>query len=171
MDLQSIRGHLYFIGKSFLYSCYHENLYLFFIGCCPIHCDLFEIYCAPPKLGIWTWICRLNFTQRPIFSGLRDPQLKVPFGGLVLRIFTSWKNPSISVGFEPANLGSRGETLPRDHWGRLVIPILYKWIAIIRSKKRHFYSYVRVPSIDKASVRPKSRNVLLNTSPSFRKIF
>ena len=40
--------------------------------CCPIHCDLFKIYCAPPNLGItWTWICRLNFAQRPIFSGLR----------------------------------------------------------------------------------------------------
>ena len=39
----------------------------------------------------------------------RDPQLKVPPGGLVLRIFTSWTNPSISAGFEPANLGSRGE--------------------------------------------------------------
>ena len=42
-------------------------------------------------------------------SQTRDPQLKVPPGGLVLRIFTSWKNPSTSVVFEPANLGSRGE--------------------------------------------------------------
>ena len=74
----------------------------------------------PRILGITrTWICRLNFAQRPIFSGLRffnEPeisesghQLKVPPGGLVLRMFTSWKNPSTSVGFEPANLGSRGE--------------------------------------------------------------
>ena len=40
--------------------------------CCPMHCDLFKIYCAPLNLGITkTWICRLNFTQRPIFSGLR----------------------------------------------------------------------------------------------------
>ena len=39
--------------------------------CCPIHCDLFDIYCAPPNLCITrTWICRLNLTQRPIFSGL-----------------------------------------------------------------------------------------------------
>ena len=45
----------------------------------------------------------------------RDPQLKVPPGGLVLRIFMSWKNPTTSVGFEPANLGSRSSTLPRDH--------------------------------------------------------
>ena len=88
--------------------------------CFPIHCDLFKIYCAPPNLGITrVWICRLNFTRRPIFLGLksltslksqtREPQLKVPSGGHVLKIFTSWKNPSTSAGFEPAHLGSRGE--------------------------------------------------------------
>ena len=33
---------------------------------------LFQINCAPPNLGITrTWIYRLNFAQRPIFSGLR----------------------------------------------------------------------------------------------------
>ena len=31
-------------------------------------------------------------------SQTRDPKLKVSPGGLVLRIFTSWKNPSTSVG-------------------------------------------------------------------------
>ena len=32
----------------------------------------FQIYCAPPNLGITrTWICRINYAQRPIFSGLR----------------------------------------------------------------------------------------------------
>ena len=37
-----------------------------------MHCDLFKIYCAPPNLCITrTWIRRLNFAQRPIFSGLR----------------------------------------------------------------------------------------------------
>ena len=40
--------------------------------CCPIHCDIFKIYCAPTNLGITrTSICRLNFAQRPIFPGLR----------------------------------------------------------------------------------------------------
>ena len=88
--------------------------------CCPMHCDPFEIYYAPPNLGITrTWICRLNFAQKSIFSGLRffnkpeistrDPQLEVSPGGLVLRIFISWKNPLTSVGFEPANLGSWGK--------------------------------------------------------------
>ena len=28
-------------------------------------------YWAPPNLGNRMWICRLNFAQRPIFSGLR----------------------------------------------------------------------------------------------------
>ena len=79
----------------------------------------FQINCAPPNLGIGTWTCRLNFAQRPIFqawysltglkSQTRDPQLKVPPGGLLLRIFTSWKSPSTSAGFESANLGSRDE--------------------------------------------------------------
>ena len=79
----------------------------------------FQIYCAPPNLGIMTWICRIHFVQRPIFqdwgsltslkSQTRDPQLKVPPGGLVLMIFMSCKNPSSSAGFEPVNLGSRGE--------------------------------------------------------------
>ena len=88
--------------------------------CCSMHCNRFKIYCAPSNLGMTgTWICRLNFTQRPIFwawssltslkSQTWDTLLKVPPGGLVLRIFTSWKNPSTSVGFVPANLGSRGE--------------------------------------------------------------
>ena len=39
--------------------------------CCPIHCDIFKIYCDPPNLGIRTWICQLNLAQMPIFSGLR----------------------------------------------------------------------------------------------------
>ena len=42
-------------------------------------------------------------------SQTRDSQLKVPPIGLGLMIFTSWKNPSTSTGFETANLGSRGE--------------------------------------------------------------
>ena len=80
----------------------------------------FQIYCAAPNLGITrTWIYRLNFLRGLIFqawgcltslkSQTRNPQLKVPPGGLVLRIVTSWKNTSTSAGFEPANLGSRSE--------------------------------------------------------------
>ena len=56
-------------------------LYLFVLmGCSllPNALRTFQIYCAPPNLGIRTWICRLNFAQRPIFSGLRffnDPEI------------------------------------------------------------------------------------------------
>ena len=42
-------------------------------------------------------------------SQTRDPQLKVSPPRIVLRIFTSWKNPSTSAGFEPTSLESRGE--------------------------------------------------------------
>ena len=31
----------------------------------------FQIYWAPPNLDIRTWICRLHFDRKPIFSGLR----------------------------------------------------------------------------------------------------
>ena len=40
--------------------------------CWPMDCDVFKIYCAPPNLDITrTWVCRLNFAQRRIFSGFR----------------------------------------------------------------------------------------------------
>ena len=40
--------------------------------CCPNPLRPFQIYCAPQNSGVTrTWICRLTFAQRPIFSGLR----------------------------------------------------------------------------------------------------
>ena len=56
----------------------------------------FKIYCAPPNLGITsTWKYRLNFAQRPIFSGLRffnEPEISDPGPpGPSRRIFTFWK--------------------------------------------------------------------------------
>ena len=65
-----------------------------------------------PSFGHYFSFRLHRFPQGPLglpISLFPSPQLKVPPGGLVLRIFTSWKNPSISAGFEPANLGSRGE--------------------------------------------------------------
>ena len=77
-----------------------------------------DLLCSP-NLDIRAWICRLILLRDLFFqawscltslkSQTRDPQLKVPTGGLVLRIFTSWINPSTSAVFEPVNLGSRGE--------------------------------------------------------------
>ena len=81
----------------------------------------FQIYCAPPNLGIRTWIFRLNFAQRSICqawgsltslkSQTGDPQLKVPPGGLVLRILRPEKDTSIATGFELPNLGSSNENV------------------------------------------------------------
>ena len=61
-------------SKIMHYSLYYDCIVLFWWGgrCCPMHCDIFMINCAPPNLGnTRKWICRLNFAQRPIFSGLR----------------------------------------------------------------------------------------------------
>ena len=90
----------------------------------------FQIYCAAPNLGITrTWIRQLNFALMLIFSGLRffnEPeisdlglQLKVPPGGLVLGIFTTWKNLSTSAGLNLRTLDFEASMLPRDHRGRL----------------------------------------------------
>ena len=120
-------------------------LYLYLVRwgghCCPMHCDLFKIYCAPPNLGITrTSICRLNSAQRPIFSGLRffnEPEIsdsgpRVPPRELVLRSFTSWKNPSTSAGFEnPRTLDLEASTLPRNHRGRQVC--MYVWYVSMRA--------------------------------------
>ena len=57
-----------------------------------------DVLCSPE------FKCRLIFAQRPILSGLRffnEPEIS-DSGPLK-------KNPSTSAGFEPANLGSRGE--------------------------------------------------------------
>ena len=58
-------------------------------------------------------------------SQTRDPQLKVPPGGLVLKIFTSWKNSSTSTGLEPANLGSRSPRPPRPTLLILLLDIIH----------------------------------------------
>ena len=80
-------------------------------------CDLFTSIVLPRITR--TWICWLYFAQRPVFFSWgsltslkfqnQDSQLKVPPGGPVLSIFTSWKNASTTAGFEPENPGSRGE--------------------------------------------------------------
>ena len=88
-----------------------------------------------------SWKCRVNFEKptgkktqlvsvttvekwlRKITSPksqTRDSRSKISPGGLVLRIFTSWNNPSTSAGFEPAKFRSRVEHLPRGHRSRHV---------------------------------------------------
>ena len=86
----------------------------------------FQIYCAAPNLGITrTWIFRLNFAQRPIFSGLRffnEPEISdsgppawSPSRRNVLRIFTSWKMHLPHPDLNPRTLDLEASTLPWDH--------------------------------------------------------
>ena len=82
--------------------------------CCPMHCDLFNIFCAPLNLGITrTWICRL-ILLRGLFFRLEIIRLGIPsLNSLPEDLCSGYlrpeKNPSTSAGFEPANLGSRGQ--------------------------------------------------------------
>ena len=93
--------------------------------CCPMHCDLFQIYCAPPNLDITrTWICRLNFAQRPIFSDLRffnEPEIS-DSGGLGLRILTSWNIHRPQPGLNPRTLDLEASTYTRHtHYNPFLI--------------------------------------------------
>ena len=68
MDLKEIGINT----RNSVYSAQDRDCFWWSGHCCPMHCDRFRIYCAPPNLGITrTWICRLHFTHKPIFSGLR----------------------------------------------------------------------------------------------------
>ena len=103
--------------------------------CCPMHCDLFKFYCAPPNLGITRmWICRLNFAQRPIFSGLRffnepetsdselpalSPSWRTCAQDFYVLKKIHWSQP----GLNQRTLDLEVSTLPRDHWGWLHLPV------------------------------------------------
>ena len=102
----------------------------------------FKIYCAPSNLGIRTWICRLNLLRGLFFqawgsltslkSQTRYPQVKVPPGGLVLKIFTSWKVHRRQSGLNPRILDLEASTLPRDHRGR------HNWYIVVW----HWYTLI-----------------------------
>ena len=87
----------------------------------------FHIYCAPPNLGTRTWICRSNFVQRPIFSGLRffnkpeisrlgTPSLKSLSEDLCSGFLHPEKIHWPQSGFNPRTLDFEASTLP---WGTL----------------------------------------------------
>ena len=87
----------------------------------------FKIYCVPPNLGITrTWICRLNFAQRPIVSGLRlfnEPEISdsgppAP-GGLCSGFLRPEKIHRPPPDLNPRTLDLETSTLPRDHRGGL----------------------------------------------------
>ena len=82
-----------------------------------------------PNLGITRmWICRLNFAQRPIFSGLRffnkpeisegTPSLKSFPEDLCSGFLHPEKINRPQPGLNPQTLDIEASTLPRDHQGR-----------------------------------------------------
>ena len=72
----------------------------------------FQIYCAPPNLGIRTWICRLNL-------GLGTPSLKSLSENLCSGLLRPEKIHRFQSSLNPRTLDLEASTLPRDHRGRL----------------------------------------------------
>ena len=131
--LKQVTVVIVWITREDLNSFKHKSCAIFLCHCLYftvvlIHCDLFKIYCAPQNLGITrTWICRLNFAQRPIFF-----RLGVLYRAWYLRLWTPrlkslsedlcsgflrpkkihWPQPDLNR--EPWI----ASTLPRDHRGR-----------------------------------------------------
>ena len=100
------------------------NSSIILLYCIVMYCELFEIYCAPPNLGIiGTWICRLNFAQKANYSGLRffnHPEISdsgPPASGPEK---IHWPQ----LGLNPRILDLEASTLPRDHRGRLISSII-----------------------------------------------
>ena len=121
-----------------------------------------------PFFQAWGSLTRLR-------SQTQDPQLEVTPGGLVLRIFKSWKNPSTSAGFEPANLGARGEHVTprpsRPTTFTLILPFFIRWTS---KKNRDFteFSYCPVPFTPKFTLHLKTflliRYYFCNCAVSYR---
>ena len=99
----------------------------------------FKIYCAPLNLSITrTWICRLNFTQRPIFSCLRsltslksqtrDPSLKSLPENFSSGFLCPEKIHRPQPRLNPRTLDLEASTLPGDHRGRQGIFLKFRWI-------------------------------------------
>ena len=128
-------GYFFCILYLFWYCCH----------CCPMHCDLLRSVVLPREYADYFFLRGLFFqawgSLTSLKSQTRGPQLKVPPGGLVLRIFTSWKNPSTSAGFEPANLGSRGEHVtprPPRTTGRMLFYLSSIFVQFA------FYEYIQI---------------------------
>ena len=88
----------------------------------------FKIYCAPPNLGIRTWICQLNLLRGPFFqawgslmslkSQTRDPSLKSLPEDLCSGFLRPEKIHRPQSGLNPRTLDLEAITLPRDYRGR-----------------------------------------------------
>ena len=102
-------------------------LYMFWWGghCCPMHCDPFFRFIVVPRILVLGR--RLNFAQRPIFSGLRcfnKPEISslnsLP-QDMCLGILRPEKIHRLQSGLNSRTLDLEASTLPRDHRGRHAI--------------------------------------------------
>ena len=116
-----------------------------------MHCDLFQIYCASPNLDITrTWICRLNFAQKPIFWGLRffnepeildsgPPSLKSLPEDLCSWFLRPEKIHRPQQDLNPRTLDLEASTLHRDHRGRQCAElVMTKILALQCETLEHF---------------------------------
>ena len=78
-------------------------------------------------------------------SQTRDPQLKVPPRGLVLRIFRPEKVHRPQPGLNPWTLDFEASTVPRDHRGRQILINIYNiqhiWIDVFNINLESNLSY------------------------------
>ena len=90
----------------------------------------FKIYCAPPNLGIRTWICRSNFCSEAYIFRLEllwrvwnlrlgTPSLKYFLEDLCSGFLRPVKIHRSQSGLNSRTLDLGARTLPRDHRGRL----------------------------------------------------
>ena len=70
-------------------------------------------FCSQTLISAWS-----SFTCRKSSSLPKE---------VILRIFTLWKNPSTTAGFEPANLGSSGESVSISQYRALFIVVPLCW--------------------------------------------
>ena len=108
-----------------------------------MYCIVLDWRGAPPNLGI-TRNMTIKFCSEAYFfqawgslsslkSQTRDPKLKDPPGGLVLRIYTSWKK-SIDLSRDwTRDLGTRGEHVT----SRLQRPTTMRYKIIINNHNKH----------------------------------
>ena len=104
----------------------------------------FKIYCAPPNLGIRTWICWINFAQRPIFSGLRffnEPEisdsgpsaLKSLPDDLCSGFYRPEKIHRPQPGLNPRTLDLEASTLPRGRHPQYIVMCRYVWCNALKN--------------------------------------
>ena len=98
-----------------------------------------DLLCSP-NLDTRTWICRLNFVQRPIFSTLGSltslkSQTREPSSSLPEDLCSGFLRPEKThrpqPGLNPRTLDLVASTLPRDHRGRQAVYLIIIIIIII----------------------------------------